>query len=363
MKNSIRIGLTAVVVLVAILVVGLKYWDYILNPWTRDGQVRAYVIQIAPRVSGPIVDLPIVDNQLVRAGDLLFQIDPRTFQADLEKAEADLDQTLDTLASLDKEIEASEAAVQQSKSAIEQARAQVAAEAATLTEAEANLARFQTLLQKGDVAVARFEAEKRNYQVDLARKDRADAALLEAESALAQAQANLETALARRGAPGEENAQYRAARAALEQAHLNFEFTQQRAPVDGYVTNLALQLGSQATANQPAIALVDAESFWVDAYFQESDIAGIRPGDQAMVTLMSHPDLPFAAEVDSLAWGIAKDDGTTGANLLPKVNPTFQWIRLAQRVPVRIRLLTVPEGIDLRVGTTASVLVRSGTAE
>jgi multidrug resistance efflux pump len=141
---------------------------------------------------------------------------------------------------------------------------------------------------------------------------------------------------------------------------LNLEFTEIRAPVNGYVTNLELQLGSQAVANQPALALVDVDSFWIDAYFKENYIEDISAGDKAVVTLMSYPDKPFEASVDSLGWGIAQDDGSTGDDLLPNISPTFEWIRLAQRVPVRIHLGELPEGVALRVGTTASVLVMTG---
>jgi multidrug resistance efflux pump len=133
--------------------------------------------------------------------------------------------------------------------------------------------------------------------------------------------------------------------------------------VDGFVTNLNLRLGSQAVANQPALALIDVNSYWVDGFFRETAIAEIRSGDKAVVTLMTYPDQPLKGQVDSLGWGISQQDGSTGFELLPQVSPTFEWIRLAQRVPVRILLDEVPDNIALRVGTTASVLVRTGTAE
>jgi multidrug resistance efflux pump len=132
--------------------------------------------------------------------------------------------------------------------------------------------------------------------------------------------------------------------------------------VDGYVTNLNLRLGSQAVANQPALALVDVNSFWVDGFFKETSIGNIREGDKAVVTLMSYPDTPVEGYVDSLGWGIAQQDGSTGFELLPNISPTFEWIRLAQRVPVRIHLTNVPDEVELRVGTTASVLVMTGTS-
>ena len=128
------------------------------------------------------------------------------------------------------------------------------------------------------------------------------------------------------------------------------------------MTNLQLRLGSQAVANQPAMALVDVGSYWIDAYFRETLVARFHPGDQAVVTLMSYPDTPLLGRVDSVGWGIAKQDGSTGFDLLPTVSPTFEWIRLAQRVPVRVHFEALPENIHLRVGTTASVLVRSGTS-
>jgi multidrug resistance efflux pump len=153
------------------------------------------------------------------------------------------------------------------------------------------------------------------------------------------------------------------AEAQLEQARLDQEFTRVRAPVDGYVTNLNLRIGSQAVANQPALALVDANSFWVHGFFRENHIQGIGRGDRAVVTLMSYPDRPLEGRVDSLGWGIFQKDGSSGANLLPDISPTFQWIRLAERVPVRVHLVDVPDDIELRVGTTASVLVRKGTRD
>jgi multidrug resistance efflux pump len=129
------------------------------------------------------------------------------------------------------------------------------------------------------------------------------------------------------------------------------------------VTNLNLRLGSQAVANQPALALVDVSSYWIDGFFRENTIEHIRTGDKAIITLMSYPDKLIKGYVDSLGWGIAQQDGSTGFELLPNVSPTFEWIRLAQRVPVRIHLTEVPEGVALRVGTTASVLVMTGTAK
>ena len=132
--------------------------------------------------------------------------------------------------------------------------------------------------------------------------------------------------------------------------------------MNGYVTNLSLRLGSQAVANQPVLALVDVNSYWIHGFFKENVITDIRAGDRAVVTLMAYPEMPMEGRVDSVGWGIAQQDGSTGVDLLPNIAPTFQWIRLAQRIPVRIHLTDVPKEIKLRVGTTCSVLVMKGTA-
>jgi multidrug resistance efflux pump len=362
-KNSalLRYVLTGTVVLVAILLVIWKYGVYVTNPWTRDGQVRANVIQVAPRVSGPIVKLPIRDNQPVKAGDLLFEIDPRTYQAALDQANANLDETRDRLGDLEAQVKAAEAAVDQAKSRVPQAESLVDSAEATLEKTQKDFQRAQELVAKGDVSKRTFDESKAAYDVAQADLAKAQAQQTQANAALLQAQAELARAKAELGAPGEDNAQLRAAKAALETARLNMEFTQVRASVDGYVTNLNLRLGSQAVGNQPALALVDTASFWVHGYFRETMIEGMSPGDRAIVTLMTYPDRPSEGRVDSIGWGISQSDGSTGYDLLPTVSPTFQWIRLAQRIPVRVHLEKVPEGMDLRVGTTASVLVMTRT--
>jgi multidrug resistance efflux pump len=288
----VKYSATGAVVVVAAALAAWKYWDYITNPWTRDGQVQAQVIQVTPRVSGPIVDLPIEDNRFVKAGDLLFQIDPRTFAAAVKSAEADL----------------------------EQARVKA-------KDAREEADRARRIMERDRGAMPQQQLERKEND-----QSAADAAVLGAQ-------------------------------AQLETARLDQEFTQVKAPVDGYVTNLNLRIGSQAVANQPALALVDANSFWVHGFFRENHIQGIGKGDRAVVTLMSYPDRPLEGRVDSLGWGIFQQDGSSGANLLPDISPTFQWIRLAQRVPVRVHLVEVPDDIELRVGTTASVLVRKGTRD
>ena len=363
MEISKKHLLTGVIVLVAVVLVLFRYWDYVTNPWTRNGQVRAEVIQITPRVSGPIVDLPIRDNQLVKAGDLLFEIDPRTFAASLEQARAQYDKTGDSYLAQEKQVEAARSQVEMSRAAVIQAQSSVSQLDSTIEKNQAEYERQLEMLPKKATSQKTVERAEANYEVAVEQRKGAVAGLAQARAGLSQAEASLAQAQATLGALGDANASIREARATVRQAELNLEFTRVVAPVDGYVTNLNLRLGSHTVANQPALALVDVNSYWVDAYFKETAIADMQAGDHAIVTLMSFPDQPLEGTVDSLGWGIAQQDGSTGFELLPNVSPTFEWIRLAQRVPVRIKLDELPEEVILRVGTTGSVLVKTGTGD
>ena len=281
-----RYLITLGAVVVAGLVLASMFREYLFQPWTRDGHVRAQIIKITPRVSGPITELAVYDNQQVSKGELLFRIDQRTYKLSIEQAEAKL-----------KQAHASE----------------------------------------------RVKADQAKRARDLSRKDKgaiSEQALVRKENDLLVAQADVEVAEAN-----------------LHAAKLDLEFTEVRAPVDGYVTNLLLRYGSQTVANQPALALIDSSSFWVHGYFKETQIKNIRTDNKVVVKLMTWPDIALEGVVESMGWGIAQQDGAPAADLLPAINPSFDWIRLAQRIPVRIRLTHVPEEVELRVGTTASVFV------
>jgi multidrug resistance efflux pump len=362
MKNYQKFLLTGVLVLIAVALILYKYWDYAVNPWTRDGQVRANVVQITPRISGPIVKLPIKDNQFVKTGDLLFEIDRRTFETALEQAQAELDNTRDEIEVLASQVEAAQADVEAAEATIKQAEAAIKGYAGRVEETLKEYKRQQTLDKQGATSKRAVEEAKANWVAAVNQKANAEAKLLQMKASMSEAKANLAKAKADLGAPGDQNARVRLAKAKVRTAELDLEFTQQKAPVDGYVTNLNLRLGSQAVANQPILALVDVNSFWVTGFFRENYIEDLRNGDRAIVTLMTYPDKTLEGRVDSLGWGIAQEDGSTGFDLLPNISPTFEWIRLAQRVPVRIHLDRVPEEVKLRVGTTASVLVMTGTS-
>ena len=264
-----------------------KYRDYFDNPWTRDGQVRTQVIQVAPRVTGMVTKIHIVDNQKVKKGDLLFEIDPSQYKIKVLQAKARLQRTL---------------------------------EAAKGTKIE-------------------YERIKKIYEKDRGAVSQKD--LVRNETAYYKSLADIDTATE-----------------ALNAAKLNLSFTKVYAEVDGYVSNINFQIGSQATANKPILALVDTSSFWVFGFFKEDAIPHVKVGDDAVVTLLAYPDTPLKGTVESIAWGIDHSDGNPGSNLLPNVKPVFQWIRLAQRIPVRIKLTDVPKSVKLRFGLTASVMIR-----
>jgi len=276
-KKTIRVLVTLAVVAVAGLILLYMFQDYLRYPWTRDGQVNAYIIQITPRVSGPIVRLPIKDNQTVKKGDLLFQIDPRTFAAQVAQARADLDNTYDNIESMKKQVEAAKATVAVNNAAVAQAVIVIKGNVSNIKEKRAEFERMKKLVPRGAGSKRDLEQAQANFEIALDKKESAEANLLKAKATLSQAQANLAQARANLGAPGEQNAKLRSAWATLRQAELNLEFTQVKASVDGYVTNLELSLGSQAVANQPMLALVDVNSFWVYGFFKETLVEHIQP--------------------------------------------------------------------------------------
>jgi multidrug resistance efflux pump len=284
-----RVAITLSAVAIAVWLLYSQYKDYLIYPWTRDGQVSAQVVQITPRVTGPLIELPIKDNQWVKKGDLLFKIDPSDYQAQVDHA----------------------------LSALANAQA-AAAEAKDV----ANRARKGHKLYSGIIS----------------------------EQKLIQAEDDEKAAYA----------EVLAAKADLHSARLNLSYTEMHAPVDGYITHLRLRIGSQAVANQALLALVDTDSFWIDAFFKETLMENIQQGDKAIVKLMSYPDKPIEGMVDSIGWGVAQDDGSPGYQGLPEIEPSFDWIRLAQRIPVRVHLGELPPGVILRVGTTATVIIISG---
>lgn len=362
MKPIVKIIATSAIVLVAIGIIAYKYVDYIEYPWTRDGLVRAQVIQIVPRLSGQLVKVPIRNNQLVKHGDLLFEIDPSTFQATVNLARAQLDNMRDIIKSLSEQVDGLRNAVAQSESARNQAKFEVEGYLAKTEDARIAFEMAKTLLGEDSTSRSNYDNRNAMYQIALAQLNGAKAHVNQTTAELEKSKADLDRSIADLGAPGEANPRLRRAEADLELAEQNLNFTKVWAPVDGYITNLQLRAGDSAVANQPIVAVIDANSFYIEAFFRETFIGNIQSGDRAVVTLMSYPDIPLQGRVESIGWGIAQQNGSTGFELLPAVSPTFEWIRLAQRIPVIVRLEKVPEVVKLRAGTTASVVVMTGTS-
>ena len=282
-----RIALTVAAVLCA-AAVGGHLWAYYMDaPWTRDGRVRADVVEVAPDVSGLVSEVLVHDNQPVRRGDVLFRIDRDRFALALREAEASL-----------------------------------ASRRAALDLATANAGRYGQL---SDAVVTR---EKRE----------------EIAAAQQQAQAAYDQGLADR-----------------DLARLNLVRSDVRASVTGTVTNMDLRPGAYVATGHGTMALVDAASLRVEGYFEETKLPRIRVGDPVRVRLMGETR-DIAGRVESVAGGIEDRERGASASLLANINPSFTWVRLAQRVPVRVALGTVPDGMALIPGRTATVEVEDGAA-
>lgn len=319
---------------------GWAMWNaYMGAPWTRDGTVRAYVVTMAPEVEGRVVELPVVDNQLVHKGDLLLVIDPTNYRIALELSEAAVRQAKANAQNIEAQIPVQEAQVSANKAQVEQQKA-------ALTFAVQQAARYQDLAQR-EAGTIQME------QQTAATLGQTQAALKNAQATLALAERQI-TSLKAQFSSAEASVDQAAAQ--RHQAQVNLERAKIRAPVNGWVTNLTVQLGDYATVGRSVISLVDADSFWVDAYFEETQLGSIREGDPAKIKLLGYSQI-VQGEVVGVARGINVPNAQANDQGLASVNPIFTWVRLAQRVPVRIRIKRVPEGIRLIAGTTATVQV------
>ena len=287
--GEVRPGLRVVPILITLIVTAIAaalswaMWNvYMAAAWTRDATVRAYVVTIAPQISGLIVKLPVLDNQLVHVDDLLMVIDPTNYRIAVKQAEAALDQAK-----------------------------------ATAQDAEAEYRRREKL-----TTLSTSTEEKQIYE----------AKALSTKAAVEQAAAN------------------------LDQARVNLNRTEIRSPVNGYVTNIIAQLGDYAIAGQNKLSIVNIDSYWIDGYFEETQLASIREGDPVLIKLMGSTQI-LRGHVESLARGIQVPNAEPDVAGLAKVNPIFTWVRLAQRVPVRIRLDEHPKDVPLVAGMTATVQI------
>lgn len=285
MKNLLApVGRSAATIVIVVLAAFIAFWmwnHYERSPWTRDGRVRADVVRVTPDIGGLVTSVAVRDNQVVKAGDLLFVIDRPRYSL-----------------------------------AVEQAEASVASARATLGQAGRESSR--------DLALGDLVATETHEQ-NVARVATARAALAEAMSA-------------------------------LDGAKLNLQRTQVHASVNGTVTNLDLHPGDYLAAGSQAMALVDDDSVRVEGYFEETKLPMIRVGAPVTVHLMGEAQ-PLRGRVESIAAGINDDSRSDSGNLLPNVEATFSWVRLAQRIPVRVKLTHVPGDVQLILGRTATVTV------
>jgi multidrug resistance efflux pump len=316
------------IVLGAIVMVGLTATNLIQYPRTTDAFVRANIVGIAPHVSGNIVELNVVDNQRVGTGDLLLVVDPRPYEAALLEAQANL-------AMVDLEIDAYRRQVENQAAALVEARA-------TATYAVDHLARLEPLLAKQFVTADEVEQARSRARA--------------ATASVTQAEAQLERAKRLTGDESQINVRRQEAEAMLANAQLNLDYCSVRAPVDGYVTNLNLARGAYANQGQEIFALVDDSQWYVLANFRETLLNRIEPGMDAEVWLLSCPGKPVKGVVQGVGRAIYQPVGAS-TDALADVPPTLDWIRLAQRFPVRIILEPRPD-CPYHSGATATVAIR-----
>src|SRR6266446_4802870 len=356
-----------------------------VNPRTDDAAVRANVVGIAPQVSGPIVDLRVVDNQHVNAGDLLFAVDCRPYEARLARTRADLalalkevDAQRRAIASAGSEVGRREANLASATAQIARAEEErAAAEAAVARlQAEADyaddyLGRVEPLLKRQFVTADRVADARSRRDVSAAavqeawRRARAAAAAVEhatatgRDAALAIDQSHHERSRAEDllAQVGDFNARVEAAKATMRTAELDVGYCQVRAPFDAYVTNLNIAVGEYAREGQRVFALVDDRAWYVLANFSETYMPSIKPGMEADVYLVTYPQRSFRGTVQGIGWANRPDDGET-VGVLPDVRRTLNWVRLANRFQVRVRLDDRDPEHPFRMGTTAVVTIR-----
>lgn len=332
LATVIRFLVTAAVVVVAALVGHALWKHYMYSPWTRDGRVRAEIVRIAPDVAGLVTDVRVIDNQTVKKGDLLFVVDKARYINALNQANANLHAAEAAARASGANINAAFASAQQSRSNYEMYEAQ--------SDRRQKLINNVISAEDKANALAAANAAKAGWQAAQASTKQASASQEQALAAVAQAEVEVAS------------------------AQLNLDRTDVRAPVDGYVTNLDIRVGDYASAGAARLALIDSHSYWVYGYFEETKLPGLRIGDPVDIRLMSG-GAKLQGHVESIARGITDADNPTGSDLLADVNPTFNWVRLAQRVPVRVRIDAdhLPQGTLLAAGMTATLVVHPSHTE
>jgi multidrug efflux system membrane fusion protein len=320
----------------------LRAWDFNeQHPRTDDAVSRANIIGIAPRVSGPIIKIYVTDNQVVKSGDPLFEIDPEDFQLNVDRAKSALD-------ALDQQIETAKSQDAQLKFQIKAAEAAVRQATAERDQAADTLSRLEPLLPKA------FATKE---QVDQARTK---VAALDAE--VAQANEKLNQATVAVSSLSTLRAQRPGAVAALGTAQLALSYTKIYAPFDGQVVGLNISEGEYAHAGAEVFAFLDSRKWYVLANFRERELQNIRPGMKAEVYLLSNPDRRFQGTVQGISPAVQSQENNVEVKGLPFVKRDLNWVRIAQRFPVRIEIEN-PDPKIFRMGTTAVTTILGSAAD
>jgi membrane fusion protein (multidrug efflux system) len=392
-----RIGLGVLLVAIA----GVVLWLYLTSgrESTDDAQVEAHVTQIAARVGGTILHVNVVDNQQVAADTVLVELDPRDYQVARDKARAELADaeataiaaqsnvpittttTAGNVTSAKGSLEQARAETESAQKEIDAAHARLTTAQAKLREAEANstkaardverlrglLAKDEVSQQQFDAAVAAADAQRASADSSKSQITEAEAGIRVAESKLVQAkageqqaQAGVRTAqtgpeqvTAMRARASSAEARIQQSKAALEQAELNLQYASIHAPVSGIVSRKIAEVGQIVQAGQPLMALIPLQDVWIIANFKETQLTNMRPGQRATVTVDAYGGKTFKGHVDSLA-------AATGArfSLLPPENATGNYVKVVQRVPVKIVIDNPPADVALGPGMSVVPSVR-----
>ena len=351
----------------------LVVWNQIQRyPRTDDAYLRANTVGMAPRVFGQIVELPIRDNQIVHVGDLLYRIDPRPYEVALARAEA-------KLAVVDFEVRALSDAVKVADAKIETARADVARAAAEVNRRKADvtaakaradyaedyLSRVKPLLEQQFITADRVALAESDVQAAKATVAAADAGVVNAEatvvatqSAVVSAEAEQKQARNALAQLGDMNVRVAAAKVEVDDAKLNLQYCEVRASVEGWVTNLNTNVGAFVKVGDTLFSLVQNTEWWVMANFLETEIEQIRVGQEVAVYIYAYPGHRFKGTVQGIGWALYQANGATQQSL-PDVKPTLNWVRLAQRFPVRITLEPFDAQYPYRMGATVTAVVKT----
>ncbi len=354
------------------------------RPQTDDATVRANFVGIAPQVSGHIVDLRVRDNQQVREGDLLFVVDPRPYEIALARARASLVLTRKEVEGLWKGVSSADAGIARAAAQLDASAADIVRREADPVAADAEIARLEPLLPEQFVTEDKVdEARTRRISAAMAVEQArtsvlaADAALDEArakkraaEATLAATRAqHLATEAALRQSRSERaraedavgqlanvNARIAAAEAAVHSSELDVEYTRVRAPFSGRVVNLNISTGAFARSGAEVFTLVDTSTWYVMANFRETQLRHIHASAPVDLYLQSHPGRHFRGTVVGLGWAVSPENGTS-VNGLPRVERSLDWIRLAARFPVRIKVEDPDD--SFRIGASAVATVHA----